>query len=160
MASEAVTVRELKGLEEISIIFPLITQLNPDVDEAAFASRLKVMLKEGYRCIGAFQQGKLVGCTGFWIGTRMWCGAFIEPDNLVIDRDHRRQGIGEQLMAWVEQEGRRHNCQIVKLETYTVNEKARAFYAGQGYDEPGIVIVKPLMIDPETWRKNLESKAK
>lgn len=156
-----IIIRELKGYQEISIIFPLIVQLNTDMDEVTFSKCLKEMIREGYRCIGAFtHDGKLVGCSGFWIGTRFWCGPFIEPENLIIDRDHRRSGIGEKLMAWIEAEGRRHNCQIVKLEAYASNAKTRAFYASRAYEEPGLVITKPLAITAEQWQEKLEKKAR
>lgn len=162
-----IIVRELNGFEEIRTIFPLISQLNPDITETEFLERLKVMLCEGYRCIGAFSApvfntgaGFMLGCAGFWVGTRLWCGKFIEPDNLVVNRQHRGCGVGDKLMEWIEEEGKTHNCHIVKLEAYAVNTNARAFYVRKSYEEPGIVIVKPLMVDSEEWREKLNIRAK
>ncbi len=157
-----VRVRELKIFREIVRIFPLVCQLNPDIDERSFRGCLKRMLKEGYRCIGAFSRksDSLIGCAGFWTGTRFWCGAFIEPDNVVVDRAHRSMGIGKKLMEWIEREGLRRKCRILKLETYTVNTNARRFYGQKAYEEPGVVMVKPLLVDAEEWRLQLGAKVK
>lgn len=166
-AEKSIVIRELKGLKEISAIFPLIVQSNPEIDKTDFNRRLKTMLKENYRCIGAYvvsrpgdNSGKLVGCAGFWFGTRFWCDVFIEPDNVVIAREYRRYGIGRKLMAWIEAEGKRKKCRIIKLETYAANLKSRAFYATQSYEELGLVIVKPLGISAEEWQEQLAHKAK
>lgn len=160
MNNQDIIIRELKGFKEISTILPLNVQQNTDMDEVTFCNCLKQMLKEGYRCLGAFtHDGKMAGCAGFWVGTRFWCGAFIEPDNVVIDQNYRRLGIGEKLMAWIEEEGKRLGCQIVKLETYRNNEKARLFYGKLAYDELGLVIVRPLSISADEWHQKLANKA-
>lgn len=78
----------------------------------------------------------------------------------MIDENHRRLGIGEKLMAWIEVEGKRHNCQIVKLEAYAANIKARAFYERLKYDELGVVILRPLSISEEQWQAKLEHKVR
>jgi hypothetical protein len=47
-----VAFRELVGLAEMKMAYPLIQQLNPELDEATFQERLAHMLAEGgYRCI-------------------------------------------------------------------------------------------------------------
>ena len=96
-----ITLRELKGFEALRQIFPLIRQLNPDIEEVAFLTRLRAMIPDGYRCVAAFSDaGAMLGCAGFWSGTRFWCGSFIEPDNVVVDATHRSQGVGATLVQW------------------------------------------------------------
>lgn len=146
-------------------IFPLIAQLNPDVTKKLFLTYLGKMRKEGYRCIGAFllSQAKakkpiLAGCAGFWTGTRFWCGPWIEPDNVVVDRNYRGMGIGDALMKWIEREGRRRKSRIIRLEAYAANTSARAFYARQSYEELGVVILKPLTVDADEWRRQIKAR--
>jgi GNAT superfamily N-acetyltransferase len=153
-------IRELLGFDDIRQILPLVQQLNPDVDATTFDTRLHAMLQEGYRCIAAFSDtGVMLGCSGFWVGTRFWCGSFIEPDNVVVDAAHRSHGIGAALVAWIEAEGVKLGCEITKLDAYTIRVKSRDFYKRLGYDEPGVVLLKPLTINKEIWQEQLLAKA-
>lgn len=140
-----ITIRELVGMTELRTIYPLIQQLNPEVDEALFLERLAAMLEQGnYRCIAAYRDDQLVGAAGFWIGTQLWCGRFVEPDNVVVDRELRSGGIGGLLMQWIEAEGEQLGCELMKLEAYAERTRTRSFYRRIGFEEPGIVMVKPL----------------
>ena len=140
-----VEIRELAGLAEIATAYPLIQQLNPEVDEALFATRLAAMLHEGgYRCIAAYRDGQMLGVAGFWVGTQLWCGTYVEPDNVVVDRALRGGGIGALMMAWIQAEGERLGCEIMKLEAYAQRTRTRKFYRREGYEEPGVVMVKTL----------------
>lgn len=154
-----IEIREFIDEAEAELLFPLISQQNPEIDKNTFQTRLGAMLKEGFRCIGAFDDKKLVGCAGFWTGTRFWCGTFIEPDNVVMLHNYRHQGIGRKLMQWIEYEAKRLNCEIIKIETYAKNMPARSFYAKQSYEEIGIVLVKPLQMSGVEWNKKLNSKS-
>jgi GNAT superfamily N-acetyltransferase len=145
LRSREVAVRELEGLVEIAATYPLMRQLNPELDEDTFRARLGRMLSEGgYRCIAAYRDGKIVGVAGFWVGTALWCGSYIEPDNVVVDRDARGHGIGAMMMNWIEREGERLRCGIVKLECYAERRRTRSFYLGVGYGELGVVMMKTL----------------
>ncbi len=143
-----ISVRELVGLEELRAIFPLVHQLNPEIDEPVFLSRLQAMLDEGgYRCIAAYRDGVMIGVAGFWVGTQLWCGRFVEPDNVVVDRNQRSGGIGAMLMQWIEAEAIRLGCEMMKLEAYAERHRTRAFYQRMGFGEPGVVMVKTLPRD-------------
>src|SRR6185312_2666050 len=110
---------ELKTIGDMQVIYPLVKQLNPDLTKAIFTRRLKEMLKNGYRCIAAMEGKEIVGTSGFWTNTRFWCGAYIEPDNVVVDSSCRSKGVGKKLMGWIEAEARRLGCRMVWLLSYT-----------------------------------------
>ena len=140
-----ITVRELKGLAEMTAAYPLVRQSNPELDEPTFELRLAAMVAEGgYRCVAAYRNDALAGVAGFWIGTGLWCGRYCEPDNVVVDRAERGGGIGKILMDWIEDEARRAGCALMKLETFADRVRARKFYGREGFAEPGIVMIKPL----------------
>ena len=140
-----VELRELIGLDEMRAICPLIQQSNPELDEPTFASRLERMIESGgYRCIAAYRDGAIVGVSGFWVGTALWCGTYVEPDNVVVDTNQRSGGIGGKMMRWIEAEAERLGCEIMKLETYAARTRTREFYRREGYEEPGIVMIKTL----------------
>lgn len=142
-----IVIRELTSREELRSTFALIQQLNPEVDEPLFLRRLDEMLLEGgYRCIASYQGGRMVGVAGFWTGTHLWCGKYVEPDNVVVDRAQRGGGIGGLMMDWIEAEAYRLGCEILKLEAYAERTRTRDFYRRKGFGEPGIVMVKPLPV--------------
>lgn len=137
--------RELTGFAAIRTMFPLIRQSNPELDEATFDFRLRRMLDAGgYRVVAAWRGDAMVGVSGFWTGTALWCGTYVEPDNVVVDAGQRGSGIGGALMAWVEAEAERLGCEILKLETYAARRRTREFYRRAGYEEPGVVMIKTL----------------
>jgi GNAT superfamily N-acetyltransferase len=135
----------LLEVSELDRILPLIRQLNPTLDEATLRSRLDtVRASQNYRCAGAFVGETLVGVTGIWTGTKLWCGKFIEADNVVVDVQHRGQGIGEKLMTFVHDLGRREGCEVAVLDTYVTFSRAQKFYFEQGYDIRGFHFVREL----------------
>lgn len=145
LRSDEIAIHELKGFNEISASFRLINQLNPELDEPTFRLRLGQMLEAGgYRCIAAYRNGAMVGVAGFWVGTALWCGSYIEPDNVVVDKDVRSGGIGGVLMGWIEAEGVRLGCGVIKLECYAERQRTRSFYRARGFEELGVVMLKAL----------------
>jgi GNAT superfamily N-acetyltransferase len=148
LLSDEVAVRELRGFADMTLTYRLIQQLNPELDEHTFHARLSHMLEEGgYRCIAAYRDGVMVGVAGFWVGTALWCGSYIEPDNVVVDQDVRGAGIGAMMMKWIENEGEHLGCEIMKLECYAERQRTRSFYRGIGYGELGVVMMKSLSDD-------------
>ncbi len=156
-----IVIRELTALEDLQSIFPLIHQLNPELDEALFRQRLDAMLLEGgYRCIAAFDRDVMVGAAGFWTGTHLWCGRYVEPDNVIVDRTLRSGGIGKLMMDWIEVEARRMGCELLKLEAYAERTRTREFYRRQGYGEPGVVMIKPLPVEGAQTLEDILAKGR
>ncbi len=143
MASD-IEIGELFGLEEVVAIYPLFRQVNT-LDEASFRARLSAMCAQGnYRCIAAYLDGRMVGVAGFWIGTQLWCGKYVEADHVVVDVAARGMGIGARLMAWIEAEGEREACALFRIAAVISNLDARRFYARNGFFDDGILMAKAL----------------
>lgn len=143
MASD-IEIGELFGLEEIVAIYPLFRQVHT-LDEASFRVRLSAMCAQGnYRCIAAYMDGRMVGVAGFWIGTQLWCGKYVEADHVVVDVAARGTGIGAGLMAWIEAEGEREACALLRIAAVLSNLDARRFYARNGFFDDGILMAKAL----------------
>jgi GNAT superfamily N-acetyltransferase len=137
-------------------IIPLIMVLNPDAKKADLEKSLQEMRAEGYRCVGAWKGGKLLGISGFWVGTRFWCEKFIEPDNVVVLPEARGLGIGTKLMEWIEAEGKHIGCSIIKLEAYATNIPAHKLYFSVDYLMPGKVFIKPLKMTSKEWLSKMD----
>ena len=58
---------------------------------------------------------------------------------LAVAPEHRRQGLGSQLIEWLTRTAIEAGVFRVNLELRTHNEAARAFYARLGFDQLGVV---------------------
>ncbi|WP_414040937.1 GNAT family N-acetyltransferase [Acidithiobacillus sp. M4-SHS-6] len=134
----------LLGQQDLPTILPLVQLLNPTVSPAQLAQRLQEMTGQGYECAAAFMADNCVGVAGIWLGTRFWCGRYLDVDNVVVDPVYRDHGIGQQLMNWVENYARQQHCEIMVLDAYVTNQAARRFYERNGYQIVGHHFVKTL----------------
>lgn len=137
----AISLRELKG-DEISSISALIRMQNPWMTAAQFKAFLAEMLAQNYRAVGAFDGDKLVGCSGFWLRVRFWCGRQLDVDNFIVHPDYRRAGIGKKMMAWLEKKAAAEKCQLIVLDTYVTYTHAQRFYLNEGYALTGYHVTK------------------
>ena len=140
-----VIIRELIGLEEILATLPLVRQSNSTYDEPTFRERIEAMLAQGgYRCIAAYHGYRMVGVSGFWTGTQLWCGRYVEADHVVVDSTMRSLGIGAQLMNWIAAEGERLECHVMRIAMILGRERTHNFYSRLDFCDDGLVMVKPL----------------
>jgi ribosomal-protein-alanine N-acetyltransferase len=58
---------------------------------------------------------------------------------LAVAPEHRRQGLGRQLMSWLTQTAMVAGVFRINLELRTHNEPARIFYESLGFDQLGVV---------------------
>jgi GNAT superfamily N-acetyltransferase len=135
---------ELKTASDFAPALQLLQQLNPAMTKQKFEIRLKKMLSQGYRCIAYVEEGKMLGLCGFWYGTRLWCGDFIDLDNVVVDEKVRSKGIGQKMIDWVEKEAHRLKCDQLGLDCYTTKHAAHRFYFREGYIIKAYHFIKPL----------------
>lgn len=140
---QTLRIRELAP-DEMPGIYPLTKQMNPGLTRRQFTAGLKAMSPLGYRCLGAFDGNRLVGACGFWTGVRIWCGHYIEIDNLVVDQSQRSRGVGKLLVDFVEREAKRLKCAIIMADSYTHNTGSHRFYCREGYIIKGFCFVKEL----------------
>ena len=148
----SLTIRELSR-EEMPQIERLTLMLNaPHLDSAGFHRHLERMLGEGYRCVGAWVDGELVAVMGFWIFTRFWCGTQMDVDNVIVDADYRRMGLGKKLLAWLENKAAAEGIETVVMDSYSAAEDAHRFYFGLGYVIKGYHFIKPLVTRPLTGK--------
>jgi ribosomal protein S18 acetylase RimI-like enzyme len=124
----------------------LLTQLNPETPACVISERLRAILMDHphYELIGAFSAGKLVGVAGAWIATKIWCGRYLEIDNLVVDSGQRSSGIGSLLIDHFEAVALERDCKIIVLDSYTANHPSHRLYHRLGFEIWGFHFVKPV----------------
>lgn len=137
-------VKEIITKEEMLAQFPLLLQLNPSLEKEQYTVMLDDMLRCGYRMAGVFENDRCIGLSGFWIATKIYCGKYLEPDNVVIDASVRSKGVGKLLCDWLENLAREAGCQTLMLDAYLENEKAHRFYEREGYFKRGYHFLKKL----------------
>lgn len=123
--------------ENLASILPLIRQLNPGIPPELLAARLQQMITQGYQCAGLYHDGKLIGICGMWIMTKFYVGKHIEPDNVFILPEHRRQGLGKRLLQWVCEYGISQGCSASELNCYLNNDTGNAFWEQEGFTKIG-----------------------
>lgn len=127
----------------ISII-PLIKLLNPSLPESMLKMRLEEMIGQGYQCAGLYFDNQLVGVCGLWVMTKFYVGKHIEPDNVFILSEYRRQGVAKQLLDWVYDYGKTQGCIASELNCYVVNDTGNAFWEQEGFAKIGYHYQKQL----------------
>jgi GNAT superfamily N-acetyltransferase len=124
----------------------LLATLNTDTPLPVVRERLDTILAEHphYQIVGAFVDKHLVGVCGAWIATKVWCGRYLEIDNIVVDPEHRSGGVGTRLIAHLEALGRELDCKLLALDSYTTNHPSHRLYHRLGFEIWGFHFIKPI----------------
>ena len=103
------------------------------------------MADQNYKCLGIYDQSKLIGICGLWYMTRHYCGKSIEPDHVIIQDKYKNQGLGNQLFEWLFDYARREGIEASELNSYVENARSHKFYYNLGYEIKGFHFVKILV---------------
>ncbi|MDB4293198.1 GNAT family N-acetyltransferase [Maribacter sp.] len=120
--------------ENMDSIIPLLGQLNPTISKKVLKNRLRDMIVQGYRCVGVFDNNRLIGISGIWVLTKYYVGKHVEPDNVYILPEYQGKGIGKLLMSWIFDYARSIGCEASELNCYTKNEAGKRFWEQLGYE--------------------------
>lgn len=137
-------IRELKSLEEMVPHLSVIRELYPELDLETYQRMLEQMIPCNYAQVGVFLAGKCIAISGYWLGTKLWCGPYLELDNVIVCETARGTGAGKLIQQYLEEKARTLRCHIMALDAYTNNFKAHRFYYNQGYAPKGFHFVKIL----------------
>lgn len=138
------TIRELNGLDEMLEQHEVIRQLYPGLTLENYRAMLVRMLPKSYGQVAVFKGENCIGISGFWLGTKLWCGDYLELDNVVVHPDYRSLGAGKLMSDYLEEKARKLKYSILVLDAYTTNFQAHRFYYNQGYGPKGFHFVKIL----------------
>ncbi|WP_322551304.1 GNAT family N-acetyltransferase [Flavobacterium psychraquaticum] len=134
--------KELTTIEEMVAQLPIIKQLYPDYTIEKYKSLLEQMVPNNYKQFIVVQENQTVGLAGFWIGTKLWSGKYLELDNVVVHQDFRSQKIGSIMTNYLNQKAIAENCNMIVLDAFTTNFGAHKFYMNHGYVPKGFHFVK------------------
>jgi GNAT superfamily N-acetyltransferase len=137
-------IRELNTVESMLAEISVIQQLYPKLTLDHYKEMLIDMLPNNYGQVAVFEDGICLGISGYWLGTKLWCGKYLELDNVVVHSDHRSKGIGKILSDYLQAKAEEIGCTILVLDAYTHNFGAHRFYYNQGFGPKGFHFIKVL----------------
>lgn len=134
--------KELTTIDEMFSQFEIITHLYPNISKDKYQNYLNEMIPHNYKQLAVFENEICIALTGFWVGTKLWSGKYIEIDNFIVHSDHRMKGLGKIMTDYIDQKAKDLNCTMIVLDAFTGNFKAHKFYYNQGYAPKGFHFVK------------------
>ncbi|HEY4629299.1 MAG TPA: GNAT family N-acetyltransferase [Flavobacterium sp.] len=136
--------RELTTIEEMLANIEVMRFLYPTFTSEKYESYLKEMIPHNYKQVAVFENEICVAVSGFWSGTKLWSGKYIEIDNFIVHPDHRSKGLGKMMTDYVDALAKETGCTMIVLDAFTGNFTAHRFYYNQGYVPKGFHFLKIL----------------
>lgn len=121
--------------QDLSAVYALIKELalyENAPDEPS--NPIEVFLKDGsgarpkYHVILAESEGSIVGIALYYLGYSTWKGSMMYLDDLVVNEQYRRHGIGGLLFEALISAAKEHGVQQLRWHVLDWNEPAIAFY--------------------------------
>ena len=127
-------------LEQLEII----QHLYSDFTLEKYESLLDEMLPINYKQLIVKENEGTIGLAGFWIASKLWCGRYLELDNVIVHPNYRSKGIGKIMTDYLVQKAIENDCTMAVLDAYTTNYAAQKFYINHGFVPKGFHFVKYL----------------
>ena len=140
-------IKELTTKEEMLAQIEVMKHLYPKFTVEKYESYLVEMIPNNYKQVAVFENEVCVAVTGFWSGTKLWSGKYIEIDNFIVHPEHRSKGLGKMMTDYLDKKARETGCTMIVLDAFTGNFTAHRFYYNQGYVPKGFHFLKILNED-------------
>lgn len=134
--------------EDSAVIAQLMTQLIEavgyegwQVSAEQVEERLRKMAdSDAYQVLLAEDEGQVVGLLSLSFRHTLFHSApSALIDELVVERGHRRRGVGHQLMAEAIERCRAAGCCEIEVTTERANETAQRFYRQHGFSHEAVL---------------------
>jgi ribosomal protein S18 acetylase RimI-like enzyme len=73
------------------------------------------MVPHNYKQL-VFENEICIAVTGFWTGTKLWSGKYIEIDNFIVHPEHRSKGLGKMMTDYIDVKAKEKNCSMIVLD--------------------------------------------
>jgi GNAT superfamily N-acetyltransferase len=115
-------------------ISSLTAQLGYDVEASEVRARLStILMRPDHLFLVAAEDERRIGWIHATIVEYIEADRFVIVAGLVVDRDHRKAGVGRMLLAAVERWAAQQGCSIVRLWSSATRTGAHRFYETVGY---------------------------
>lgn len=127
-------VRLAETREDIARCFPVMVELRPHLDAAAFMEQVQRQQREGYRLAYLEEAGEVQACAGYRFSESLSWGRFMYVDDLVTASSARSQGYGGELLEWLVAQARAEGCAQFHLDSGVQRFGAHRFYLTKRMD--------------------------
>ncbi len=128
---------ELTGVEEMMASYEVLTELYPSLTREEYVNELTFMIQHNYTQVVVMENERCLGVSGVWIGNKLWCGKYLEIDNIIVSEKIRSKGVGKLIIDYLEEKAKSLGCNMMALDSYTTNFKAHKFFYNQGFSPKG-----------------------
>ncbi len=135
---------ELYTKEEMLECYDILLEVYPSLTMEEYDRELDVMLPHNYGQVVVKDGDRIAGLSGYWIGSKLWCGKYLEADNVVVASDYRSKGVGKLIFDYLEEKAKMEECTMVALDSYSDNFKAHKFFYGAGFVPRGFHFINIL----------------
>lgn len=139
-----IKLQEFITVAEMLSQFEMIQFLYPKMQIETYENYLNDMTAHNYKQLAVFENETCVGITGFWFGTKLWTGKYLEIDNFVTHPSHRKKGIAKLMTDYLSEKAHNLDCTCIVLDAFTGNFDAHRFYYNQGYKPRGFHFIKTI----------------
>ena len=140
-------IRELTTKAEMLAQLNVLNEMYPSLSFEEYSNELDEMLPHRYGQVAVFEKDECLGLTGYWLGSKLWCGKYLELDNVVVCAKHRSKGIGKLLFDFMLEKAKKEEVTMLSLDSYTSNFKAHKFFYNEGYAPRGFHFINILEKD-------------
>lgn len=129
--------KELTTKEEMLKNFDILHDFYPSLTYEEYSKELDQMIPHNYGQVGIYDGNICMGMSGFWIGTKLWCGKYLEFDNVIVAEEFRRKGIAKKIFSYLKEKAIKEGCTMAALDSYRHNTEAHKFFEAEGFDPKG-----------------------
>lgn len=128
-----IILRHVHGEDELTACFPVVSQLRPELADAAeWIERASGMATEGYRILAAWEGNQVLALAGYRRMENLIHGSFLYVDDLVTSEGERGKGLGTALLRELACIGVDEYCRRLVFDIAATNTDPRHFYEREG----------------------------
>lgn len=124
--------------------YELLVEMYPSLSMSDYSNELDEMISKGYMQLAVYENDQCIGLSGIWVGSKLWCGKYMELDNIIVAEAYRSKGVGEHIFNEAKTLSNELGCSILALDSYTTNFKAHRFFYNQGFAPKGFHFIQVL----------------
>lgn len=122
-------IKTITGDTDLRAVWPLVSQLRPEFDQARFLAQMHRQIAQGCRATVLYDAEGTPRAFACWRVMEMLAvGLHVYVDDLIVDQNVRSQGYGKTMLDWLKAEARRLGCARLQLDSGTQRQDAHAFY--------------------------------
>ena len=137
-------VREARSDADYHRAYPIIHQLFPHLDMQTYARPVFVARSTGYHMFVPPTGKEVVGVIGIMPNHNIHDGFVTYIEHVVVDKGHRGQGYGAQLITFAESRAMEEGCKLLELDTDIGAEDAERLYQRNGFYRSGSYFSKSI----------------